>query len=92
MKIKKTREDRSGLLLNMRQENEDGYISADKTLPSLIGRTGVSLTPLRPSGVAKIAERRTDVVTEGDFIDVGVAIEVIYVEGLRVVVKVKTEI
>ncbi|MCL2817732.1 MAG: nodulation protein NfeD [Clostridiales bacterium] len=87
LRFKKTRRVWNRLILSVRQENESGYISADATLPSLMGQSGVALTPLRPAGSAKIAERRVDVVTEGDFIEAGAAISVIAVEGLRVVVK-----
>ncbi|MCL2677829.1 MAG: hypothetical protein FWE85_02115, partial [Clostridiales bacterium] len=86
-RFKKTRKVWNRLILGLRQENESGYISADHTLPSLVGQSGVALTTLRPAGVANIMGRRVDVVTEGDYIEEGVAIEVMAVEGLRVIVK-----
>lgn len=52
----------------------------------LRGRAGLSITPLRPSGAAEIEGRRVDVVTDGVFIDAGQSIEVVSVEGTRVVV------
>jgi membrane-bound serine protease (ClpP class) len=54
--------------------------------PSLLGRLGESLTPLRPAGIASLDGRRIDVVSRGEFIDSGEPIEVIE-EGLRVVVR-----
>jgi membrane-bound serine protease (ClpP class) len=53
----------------------------------LVGRTGVALSPLRPSGVALIGEERIDVSADGAFIDKGTKIRVIEVEGPRIVVE-----
>jgi membrane-bound serine protease (ClpP class) len=55
--------------------------------PSLIGVVGRTLTALRPAGIALLAGRRVDVVSEGDFIDPDQAIEVVRDEGHRIVVK-----
>jgi membrane-bound serine protease (ClpP class) len=55
--------------------------------PSLLGAVGNSLTALRPAGMAKIAGQRVDVVSEGEFIEAGQAVEVVREEGNRVVVK-----
>lgn len=53
---------------------------------SLRGRVGLAITPLRPSGAAEIEGKRVDVVTDGVFVDAGQSIEVVSVEGTRVVV------
>lgn len=53
----------------------------------LLNQTGKTLTPLRPSGTALINGRRIDVVTEGPWIQSGVPVKVVAVEGLRVVVR-----
>jgi membrane-bound serine protease (ClpP class) len=42
---------------------------------------------LRPAGTAKFGDRYVDVVTEGDFIPPGTSIQVVEVEGTRIVVK-----
>ncbi|MGV3533744.1 MAG: NfeD family protein, partial [Chthoniobacteraceae bacterium] len=57
------------------------------SLNDLLHSHGETITSLRPSGVANVAGRRTDVVTRGEMIDAGQAIEVIEVEGRRVVVR-----
>jgi membrane-bound serine protease (ClpP class) len=49
--------------------------------------TGVALTDLRPSGIARIDGQRVDVVTEGDHISEGEPIEVVLDEGYRHVVR-----
>ncbi|MFZ4597740.1 MAG: NfeD family protein [Terrimicrobiaceae bacterium] len=54
---------------------------------SLLGKVGVALTPLRPSGTARILDRRVDVVAESNFIEIGESVTVIFQEGLRVVVR-----
>jgi membrane-bound serine protease (ClpP class) len=54
---------------------------------SLVGQTGFSLTPLRPSGTARIDGKRIDVTALADFIDEGVRVEVVAADGLRVVVR-----
>jgi len=56
------------------------------SLSPLIGNRGTSLTPLRPSGTVRFGEDPVDVVTQGDFIEAGQTVEVIRVEGSRVVV------
>lgn len=64
---------------------EGGFSStADRSY--LIGKTGRSVTPLRPAGIAEIEGSRFDVVSEGSFIPAGTDIEVIMVEGRRIVV------
>jgi membrane-bound serine protease (ClpP class) len=45
------------------------------------------LSPLRPAGVADIDGSRVDVVSDGEFIETGAAIEVTRVDGNRVVVR-----
>ena len=42
---------------------------------------------IRPAGIAVFDDRRVDVVGEGDFIEEGEALEVVAVEGNRVVVR-----
>lgn len=54
---------------------------------SLLGAIGTSATPLRPAGMAQFGDRYIDVVSEGSFIDSGARIQVVEVEGTRIVVK-----
>jgi len=55
--------------------------------PSLVGKKGTALTPLRPAGVAEIEGTRVDVITDGEFIGKGEAVQVVRDEGLKVVVR-----
>lgn len=59
--------------------------------PELLHQTGLALTTLRPSGTAMIGGQRVDVVTEGSMIDRDTPIEVVAIEGLRVVVRALSE-
>jgi membrane-bound ClpP family serine protease len=54
---------------------------------ALLGTVGVTATPLRPSGMAQIGDEYVDVITDGSFIPAGTRIQVIEVDGNRVVVK-----
>ncbi|WP_284638697.1 NfeD family protein [Paenibacillus silviterrae] len=73
-------------ILRDKLTTEQGYTSA-VSRTDLLGITGVTMTPLRPSGSARIGEEKVDVVTEGEFIASGRRVTVVHVEGMRVVVK-----
>jgi len=51
------------------------------------GQTGVTTTPLRPAGFARIGGRRVEVVTGGDYLEAGTDVEVTEVHAHRVVVR-----
>ena len=59
----------------------------DEDMQSLIGRRGVTATALHPSGIAVIEGRRLDVVSPAEFIDKGEEIEVVSVEGVKILVR-----
>jgi membrane-bound serine protease (ClpP class) len=61
--------------------------SVDRRIADLVGREGVTLTPLRPAGMAHLDGRKVDVVTLGDFIEKDVPIRVVDNSGNRVVVR-----
>jgi len=52
-----------------------------------IGQTGTTVSLLRPSGIAEIGGQRVDVITSGEFVDQGKAVQVTSVDGTRIVVK-----
>ncbi|MBX6395209.1 MAG: hypothetical protein IRY98_05725 [Alicyclobacillaceae bacterium] len=74
------------IVLGDRQETQAGY-TPTRDLRYLVGRTGRAVTPLRPAGIGEFADERVDVVSEGEFIERGASIEVVAVEGRRVVVR-----
>ncbi len=51
------------------------------------GAEGVAVTDLRPSGTARLDGQRVSVVTEGDYVEAGSRIVILYAEGNRVVVR-----
>ena len=53
----------------------------------LLGRSGVTTTPLVPSGLAMIGNELIDVSSEGDMLDVDTPIRVVDVRGYRVIVR-----
>lgn len=52
-----------------------------------VGAGGTAITPLHPGGTAEVAGRRVSVVTAGEFIESGTPVEVVTVEGARIVVR-----
>lgn len=55
--------------------------------PALLHQTGTAFTVLRPAGTALINGKRVDVVTEGGLIERDTPVQVVAVEGMRVVVR-----
>lgn len=53
----------------------------------LLHKHGTTFTPLVPGGKARVGEQLVDVVTEGEFIDRGLPIEVVEVHGTKIVVR-----
>ena len=74
------------LVLNDSISTENGYVASESRV-ELVGKKLIAYTDLRPAGVAIIDNEKLDVVTDGDFIEKGNKIEVIRVEGMRIVVK-----
>lgn len=67
-------------------DSESGYVSNVNRV-DWIGKTGVTLTPLRPSGALLMNGERIDVVSEGNYIDKGKHVKIVKVEGSRTVVR-----
>jgi membrane-bound ClpP family serine protease len=56
-------------------------------LAALLGAIGVAATPLRPAGKVQFGDAFVDVVAEGCFVQPGTRVQVVEIEGNRVVVK-----
>lgn len=65
----------------------EGHAAAGEGDRQWLGQTGNTLSPLHPAGIADIAGRRLDVISEGEFIESGAPIEVIKVDSGRIVVR-----
>jgi membrane-bound serine protease (ClpP class) len=64
---------------------EEGYTSSDSK-DALLGKEGVTITALRPAGIALIDDQRIDVVSQGDFIENGARVKVVNTTSSRVMV------
>lgn len=74
------------LVLSHTESKDEGY-SAPADFSHLLGHEGLTLTPLRPAGTVVIDGVRYDVVSEGGFIAENSLIEVVLLEGTRIVVR-----
>jgi len=59
--------------------------------PSIIGKRGIAKSPLLPSGVAEFDGRNLDVVVMGTMADQGDLVEVVEVDGNRILVAVVSD-
>jgi membrane-bound serine protease (ClpP class) len=74
------------MVLNTEQKNEKGYVSS-KGNEKYLGMHGTAITPLRSAGTVLIDGKRIDAVSEAEFIEKDIEVEVIKIEGNRIVVK-----
>ena len=70
----------------MAKPTGDDYAS----LSFLMGETGRTTTPLRPMGKARFGEMLVDVTADGFFIEPDTLVEVVDVQGSRVVVRARS--
>lgn len=82
---------RSPATLRKRLAREDGVTSQSPELAAYEGCAGLTLTNLRPSGIALVKDKRLDVVTRGEFVEKNTPVVVVSVEGNRVVVQSQNE-
>ncbi|MCL6494553.1 MAG: ATP-dependent Clp protease proteolytic subunit [Ignavibacterium sp.] len=75
----------SRLVLSESEKANEGFVSYPSET-SLLGKTGKSLTVLRPAGIAEIEGKKYDVIADNEYIEPGKIIKVIRVEGIKVVV------
>jgi hypothetical protein len=79
------------LILRPQEEADEGPEAPTDSLRSelagLLGAIGVAATPLRPAGKAQFGDDFVDVVAEGSYVVPGTRVQVIEIEGNRVVVK-----
>jgi membrane-bound ClpP family serine protease len=70
-----------------RGERAVEFLPGAEEAAELLGAIGTSHTPLRPAGVVRFGDKFVDVVSDGSFIPAGTRVQVIQVEGTRIVVK-----
>lgn len=76
----------SKLILKDATTTEEGYVSNVNRI-ELLGKEGITLTPLRPSGSVIVGNEKLDVVSDGSYIDSDKKVKIIEVEGSRIVVR-----
>ena len=81
---------RSPIILEEEQKSTEGYLSSSD-LKYLLGKKGVPMTDLRPTGVGQIDGINFDVISEGNYISAGEPVEIIKVEGSKLIVRVSEE-
>ena len=74
------------LILKDSETKEAGF-SSSYDYASYVGREGVVLTLLRPSGLVDFDGVQLDVISEGQYIEPGVRVKVVSSNGSRIVVK-----
>ena len=81
---------RRGFLLRLtlpaRLGKKEGFLSHEDS-SDLVGQTGTAATPFRPAGILDIGGRRVDAVSEGGFVTAGATLQVLRVEGGRIIVR-----
>lgn len=74
------------LILTESQQSDAGYVVQSQSEENLVGLTGTATSPLRPAGRGRFGDKTHDIVTRGEFLEIGSAVEIIKVEGNRYVV------
>jgi membrane-bound serine protease (ClpP class) len=69
-------------------EHSQAEAISQKDRSDLVGRRGITVTPLRPIGRVRFGSDEVDVMTEGEYVDSNQEVEVMSVEGTRVVVRI----
>lgn len=77
---------RSKMILKDTESNEAGYRSTED-MEAFLGKKGETLTVLRPIGTAEFDGVRLNVVSEGELIPAGTKVQIIRVEGSRILVR-----
>ncbi|MFO8085952.1 MAG: NfeD family protein [Desulfobacterales bacterium] len=81
----------SFVTLRQTLSREQGVTSQSEDMDQYKGVEGLALTDLRPAGMALLNDRRTDVVTRGEYLDKGTPVVVIKITGNQIVVKRQTQ-
>ncbi|MFP3959955.1 MAG: NfeD family protein [Spirochaetaceae bacterium] len=70
------------------QDSTAGFTAqTDDVRERYLGRTGRAVTVLRPSGTAEIDDERVSVESDGEWIEAGSTVEVLRVDGNRIIVR-----
>ncbi len=76
------------LILNTNQSHESGFTSfTQEKYKGINGSSGTVIKEMRPVGIVEIEGQRFTALTNGEYLDSGIKIQVFKVEGNRVFVK-----
>jgi membrane-bound serine protease (ClpP class) len=75
------------LILETALPAQAGFASPPEADRAWLGKRGIAASTLRPAGLAHMNGTRVDVITEGEYVEAGEPIEVIRVDGNRIVVR-----
>ena len=75
------------LILETNLQAQEGYESSPPEDHRWLGKQGIAVSDLHPSGIARFDGQRVDVVSDGGFIDAGQPLEVVRIDGNRIVVQ-----
>jgi membrane-bound serine protease (ClpP class) len=76
----------SKIILKDSETKQDGF-SSSHDYSNYIGKEGLVLTLLRPAGLVEIDGVQLDVVSAGQYIEPGIKVKVVSVNGSRIIVK-----
>ncbi|RYM02220.1 nodulation protein NfeD [Sporolactobacillus sp. THM7-7] len=65
---------------------EKGYNSINEGYQHLVGKEGMTVTPFRPVGTIKIDGKNYSAITDGEFLEKDVPVQVVSVDGTRIVI------
>lgn len=74
------------VVLNTNLDKESGYVSSEEK-KEYLGKEGITISELRPSGIVEIDGERQDVLSEGVFIPKDTRVKVVKVEGAKIIVR-----
>jgi len=74
-------------VLFQQASSKDGFTASSDQYASFVGKKGVAITTLSPSGTALVEGKRIHVLTDGVFVEANSPIEIVEAKGSRVVVK-----
>ena len=71
----------------MMLDSTSGNVAPAEAYAAFVGKRGVARSNLRPAGIAEVEGRRLDVMSEGGIIAPGSEVQVVAVDGTKIVVR-----
>lgn len=87
LKLFKRRKMWQKIALKDRLTKEAGYSTLTSEYESLLGKTGITVTNLRPIGTISIDEKEYSAISNAIWIEKGTKVKVVQIDGTRILVK-----